>query len=61
MDDRRTFMPKLEAVLRRIETSSGGLRRAFGAVQADRYTPTFDHCVTVIGDFVERHRQAAWT
>jgi hypothetical protein len=54
-----SYLPNLAMVMQRIETNETALRRSFDQIMPDRYTPTFDHCVKVIADFVEAQTRAA--
>jgi len=41
-----------EAFLSQIRAQHASLRAAFEAVATLEYTPSFDHCVAVVGDFL---------
>lgn len=41
-----------DAFLSQIQTPHAGLRAAFDAIAMLEYTPRFDHCVAVVGDFL---------
>ncbi|PPU00299.1 nucleotidyl transferase AbiEii/AbiGii toxin family protein [Xanthomonas arboricola] len=41
-----------EAFLSQIQAPHAGLRAAFNAIAMLDYTPSFDHCVAVVGDFL---------
>jgi hypothetical protein len=41
-----------EAFLSQIRQPHAGLRAAFDAIATLDYTPGFDHCVTVVGEFL---------
>ncbi|CAD7381841.1 nucleotidyl transferase AbiEii/AbiGii toxin family protein [Xanthomonas arboricola] len=41
-----------EAFLSQIQAPHAGLRAAFEAIAMLEYTPSFDHCVAVVGDFL---------
>ncbi len=58
MVERNTYLPRLAVVMQRIETHEAALRRGFDQIMPDGYTPTFDHCVKVIADFVEAQTRA---
>jgi hypothetical protein len=58
MADPPMFMPKLEIVLERVETARDGLQGAFASLATADYSPSFEHCIAVVRDFVARNRRA---
>jgi hypothetical protein len=58
MVEEATYLPQLRIVLQRITTHRAALGRAFDRIATNQYTPTFDHCIAVIKDFVQQ-REAA--
>jgi hypothetical protein len=58
MQDKSTYLPKLNIILERMLTHPDGPRRAFEQLQTINYHPTFDHCVATVQRFVADHTQA---